>query len=224
MHASFNLLANHQHNSKSVSISSLSRNNRNQRSKIDSTMSRVRSTESDYHSPVRVYALYSKQSQGIRVRPSSIERTTFRAKSLSPSRNSIPSSREIFRLKIIHNDGGITIDAASNKTMTHVMGIVYSKWLNVLRNGDGLIDDHHWSVQGPPLTEFVYIHRDKCGDRRTKEWREAHELCEKSKHTIPVYEKLESIQGFNKGRQLTVVYGSSRPTNFAIQLVKKYNS
>lgn len=103
----------------------------------------------------------------------------------------------MFHLKVIFNDGGITIDAGSNQTMAHGMGIVCSKWLNIIRNGDGSLDAHPRKVRGPPLTEFVYIYRDACEDRRTTEWREAYDMCEKSKKTIPAYEKFESIQGLN---------------------------
>jgi hypothetical protein len=115
-------------------------------------------------------------------------------KKLPPVRKGTGSSREVFRLKVIFNDGGITIDAEANQTMIYVMGIVCSKWLNILRNGDGSIDAHPWKVRGPSLTEFVYIHRDACEDRRTKKWREAHEMCEKSKKSIPAYEKLNCSQ------------------------------
>ena len=170
--------------------------------------------------PVRAPPRYSEQAS----RANTETKVVISPKKLSPARKGTGSSRKVFRLKVIFNDGGITIDAAANQTMTHVMGIVCSKWLNILRNGDGSIDAHPWKVRGPPLTEFVYIYRDKVEDRRTKKWREAHELCEKSRQTILAYEKLESIQGLDEGRPLTVVYGIDHSTKFDIQLVQKYIS
>jgi hypothetical protein len=144
------------------------------------------------------------------------------ARHFSPTKKSTASSREVFRLKVIFSDGGVTIDVASNQTMTHVMLMVCSKWLSILRNGDGSIDAHNWSVRGPPLTEHVYVQRVRCGDRRTTEWREAREKCERSKQTIPAYTKLDSIRGFDKGRSLTVVYDDNDATKFEIKLLGKY--
>ena len=168
--------------------------------------------------PVRAPPRYSEQA----LRATMETKVVISPKKLSPARKSTGSSRNVFRLKVIFNDGGITIDAEANQTMTHVMGIVCSKWLNILRNGDGSIDAHPWKVRGPPLAEFVYIHQDAIGDHRTKKWREAHEICEKSKQTIRAYEKLESIQGLDDGRPLTVVYGIDHSTKFEIHLVQKY--
>jgi len=176
-------------------------------------MTRTSYTVVEHRSPVRVTG-HSRVSIETKV--------DITSKEVSPVKKDFGSTKEVFRLKVIFNDGGIIIDAGANQTMTHVMGIVCSKWLNILRNGDGSMDGQPWKVRGPPLTEFEHVYRNACGDRRTKEWRKAHERCEKSKQTIPAYDKLESIQGLNEIRPLTVVYGIDHSTKFKIQLVQKY--
>ncbi len=168
-------------------------------------------TESDYFSPVRRIALYPGQASSSK-----------KAKNVLKVGNGTPDAlKEFFRLEVIYNDGGIKIDVRSNQTMDDVMEIVCSEWLNILRNGDGLVDDHSWTVKGPPLTTSEYINLDRSGDRRTMEWRDAHEICEQSKQMIPANEKLRNIKGFKTGMPLTVVYGIQSSTTFKIQMVGK---
>ena len=172
-------------------------------------MSQQTPTGSEYCSPVRKIALYSGQAS-----------STKKAKNVSKGRNGTPvKSKDFYRLEVIYNDGGITIDVLANQTVDSVMEFVCFEWLNILRNGDGLVDDHSWTVKGPPLTTYENIDLDKCGDRRTLEWRDAHEICEKSREMIPATEKLENIKGFDTGMPLTVVYGVQRSTTFKIQMV-----
>ena len=62
--------------------------------------------------------------------------------------SSSSSSREVFRFKVIYNDGGINhIRCKSKSNIDGLMSwilTVCSKWLNVVRNGDGSIDAHLW--------------------------------------------------------------------------------
>ena len=134
-------------------------------------------------------------------------------------------SREVFRLKVIYNDGGITVDVGANQTLTHVMGIVCSKWLNILRDGDGSIDFYIWEVRGPPLAEPKYLDSNESKDREKAEaCREAYYKWNDSKRPIPAKEKLENITGLDRGRSLTIEYDLKHTTKFEIQLVLKYNA
>lgn len=179
-------------------------------------MPQLTSKESEYFSPVRKVALYQEQASSDKQRSSKKKK-----KVSSKAGKDTDMSTEFYRLQVIYNDGGITIDVGSNQTIDDVMEIACYKWLNILRNGDGLVDEHSWTVKGPPLTKFENIYRDRWGDRRTMEWRDAHKICEQSKQMISANEKLKNIKGFQNATSLSVVYGVQCSTKFQIKMVGK---
>jgi hypothetical protein len=135
-------------------------------------------------------------------------------------------TREVYRLKAIYNDGGITFDIGANQTLHQVMRIVCSKWLNILRDGDGTIDSHPWHIQGPPLPKSKLF---KYYDTESEDYEilEVFRVClfntyENPNKPLRAKAKLENIQRLDTGRSLTVKYDPDHPTKFEIQLVHKY--
>lgn len=177
-------------------------------------MPQLTSKESEYFSPVRKVALHQEQTS------SGKQRSSKKKKKVSKAGKDTGMSTEFYELQIIYNDGGITIHVGSNQTVYDVMEIVCHKWLNILRNGDGLVDEHSWTVEGPPLIKSEYIYGDIYWDRRTMEWRDAHKICKQSNQMISANEKLKNIKGFMFS-SLSVVYGVQCSTNFQIKVVYK---
>ena len=124
----------------------------------------------------------------------------------------------VYRLKTIHNDGGITFDAKADQSVECVCEMVYSEWLANLRDGDGSIDDPRFKIYGPPLPKPDDKHRD------SKEYSQALSKYEDSIKPLLRSEKLKDIERLEPGCSLRVEYdtGVNRQTNFEIQLIKTY--
>ena len=127
------------------------------------------------------------------------------------------TTQEVFLLEIDMDNEGIVFYASPSTTVHELMTFICEAWLNKLRNGDGGVDDHLWTVSRP-VTLAYPIPENYEDDDAYMDALDAFEQAQaEERDGIPTDTLLENIPGFeNEDEILKVMYDMGGTTYFDI--------
>jgi hypothetical protein len=129
-------------------------------------------------------------------------------------------SLPVYRLQVVANDGGIVFDVGSHQTLKTVMNIACSKWINIVRNGDGGVDDHHWEIK--KRQEKAPTPPGRKTPKYDPVWAVYHQAYTahvEADSPLSPRTQLGTIRWLKPGQSFQVTYDFGWPSNFEIKLL-----